>query len=178
MAVGAGQVAALDEVAVGEEDRRLRLRRLDAGGEDREHVRPVEIVGDAAEALRLALGAPGAARPVEAHQPGVCLRIELGDDLQFERSGGHRADGEHLRHRGVAVGGEAGAVERHRQELQFVADEDERLVAVAVPPEREPGTHDRLLRKQMEIQRHRVDGEIGLAIIGETDRRRVGFHRG
>ena len=72
----AGQVAALAQIAVGEQHRRLGLVGLDAGGVDRHHVRPVGEIGDAAEALGLALRAIGAARPVEAEELGVGGRID------------------------------------------------------------------------------------------------------
>ena len=71
---------------------RLGLRRLDARGVDREHVGPVEEIGDAAKAFRLALGATVAARPVEAHQLGVGGGIDLGDDLEREGPRRHAAD--------------------------------------------------------------------------------------
>ena len=56
------------EIAVGEQDRRLALVGLDARRVDRHHVRPVEEIGDAAKAFRLALRAIDAVRAVEAHQ--------------------------------------------------------------------------------------------------------------
>ena len=61
----AGQIAALAQIAVGEQHRRFGLVGLDARGEDRHHVGTVGIIGDAAEAFGLALGAVVAARPVE-----------------------------------------------------------------------------------------------------------------
>jgi hypothetical protein len=62
----AGQVAAQDQVAVGEQDRCFRFVGLDARRVDSHHVRPIREIGDAAEAFRLALCAVGAARAIEA----------------------------------------------------------------------------------------------------------------
>jgi hypothetical protein len=62
------QNAVLDAVAVRQQQRRILHARLDAHRVDRQNVRPVEEIGDAAEALRLALRAIGAGRAVEPHQ--------------------------------------------------------------------------------------------------------------
>ena len=48
MAARAG-LAGFLQVAVGEQDRRLFLRRFDARGEHGHHVGPVEVIGDAPE---------------------------------------------------------------------------------------------------------------------------------
>ena len=53
----AGDVAGLDQIAVRQQHRRLGLVGLDPRREDRQHVGPVEEIGDAAKAFRLALGA-------------------------------------------------------------------------------------------------------------------------
>ena len=73
----AGKIAAFDAVAVGQQHRILLLVRLDAHGEDREIVGPVEEIGDAAEAFRLALGAEHAAGEEQAFQRGVGGGIDL-----------------------------------------------------------------------------------------------------
>src|SRR5580698_1497761 len=54
----------------------------------RKHVRPVEEIGDAAKALRLALRAIGGARAIEAHELGVGRRIEARLDRERERASG------------------------------------------------------------------------------------------
>ena len=79
------QIAAFDQIAVGEQYRRLRLVGFDAGRVDRHHVRPVREIGDAAEAFRLALRAIGAARPVQPHQLGIGGGIDNGLDRKLER---------------------------------------------------------------------------------------------
>jgi hypothetical protein len=77
---------------------------LDAHRVAAQHVRPVGEVGDAAEALGLALGAVAAARHVEAHQGGVAGRVDL--DLGGQGEGvGDGVDGQAL---GVGgIGGRA-----------------------------------------------------------------------
>ena len=82
MPVRAFDRAALDQVAVAEKDRGLVPVGLDPGGVDGQHVGPVEEIGDAPEAFRLALGAVIAARAVEAHELGVRGRVDLGLDGQ------------------------------------------------------------------------------------------------
>ncbi|MOA18858.1 hypothetical protein D3C78_1392010 [compost metagenome] len=55
------QIAALDLVAVGEQEGILGLVGADAGAVTRQYVGAVQIIGDAAETLGLALGAVGVA---------------------------------------------------------------------------------------------------------------------
>ncbi len=60
------------------------LIRLEAHAIDREHVGPVEEIGDAAETFGLALRAIGRARAIEAHQLGVGGGVEPRLDAQPE----------------------------------------------------------------------------------------------
>ncbi len=79
--------AALLQVAVGEQDgRRVRIG-VDAHGVGGEHVGAVEEIGDAAEALRLALARVDVVAAVDALQRLVGLRIDEGGDLQREGTG-------------------------------------------------------------------------------------------
>ena len=73
------------EIAVGEQHRRFGLVRLEPHAIGREHVGPIEEIGDAAEAFGLALRAIGRARAIEPHQLGVGGRIEPRLDAQRER---------------------------------------------------------------------------------------------
>ena len=93
----AGQLALLGEIAVGEQHRRLGFVRLDARGVDRHHVGPVGEVGDAAEALGLALRAVVAARTIEPGELRVGLRIDQRLDLERERPVRRLRDGEAVR---------------------------------------------------------------------------------
>ncbi len=171
-----GEVAEVDQVAVGEQHRRFRLRRLDPRGVDREHVRPVGKIGDAAEAFGLALGAPVAAGTVEAHQLGVRRRVDVGDDLERERSRRNVADRQsvgpgveiHVRHRR--------AVDRGRDEGQLVAVELERAVRAISGPDREASRHPCGLGVQVHVETDGVDQVRGRRIIGEADRDRAGGH--
>ena len=126
MPVGPGNIAALDEIAVREQHRRLAFVRFDARRVDRHHVRPVEKIGDAAKTLRLALRAIGRAGPVEAHESGIRCGIDGGLDLELERPVRRLRDGELIGPGDEAFGGQRLAVERERDELKFVTIEHER----------------------------------------------------
>ena len=60
-------------------------------GEDRQIVGPVEEIGDAAKAFRLALGAEHAAGQEQAFQRGVGGGIDLAVDFQREAGPARRA---------------------------------------------------------------------------------------
>jgi hypothetical protein len=64
----AREIAALDQIAVGQQHRIGALRGFDARGVDGEIVGAVEEIGDAAETLRLALRAEDALRDIEPFQ--------------------------------------------------------------------------------------------------------------
>ena len=99
MPVGPGDVALRHEIAVGEQHRRVVFVGLDARRVDRHHVRPVEEIGDAAEAFGLALRAVDVAGAVKPHELGVAGRIDHGLDLEFERPVRRLRDGEPVRRR-------------------------------------------------------------------------------
>ena len=122
----ARQIAALDQIAVGEQHRRFGFVGLDARGVDRHHVRPVGEIGDAAEAFRLALRAIGAARAVEPRELGIGGRIDQRLDLERERPVRRLRDGQAVRRRDIAVGRQRGAVELERRRGQPVAVEHQR----------------------------------------------------
>ncbi len=129
MARGAGDVSLRDGIAVREQHRGNGAVGLDAHGIDRQHVRPVEEESDAAEALRLALGAIGAAGQIKSGERSVGLGIAEGD--QLEGKGVRRNPGN--RQRAVLeliVGGrERLAIERDAFERKTLAVEHERLAA-------------------------------------------------
>ena len=70
----ARQIALFNRVAVRQQHRIFRLVGFDAGGEHGQIVRPVEEIGDAAEAFSLALGAENTAGEVKPFQCGVLCR--------------------------------------------------------------------------------------------------------
>ena len=127
MPVGARHVASRDEIAVGEQHRRLGFVGLDARGVDRHHVRPVEEIGDAAEALGLALRAIGGAGAIEPHQlaywPSGSMTVSIS-------SSNGRFGGCAMVSRSVVAtkfsARQRLAVERERRSLQLLAVEHQR----------------------------------------------------
>ena len=81
----AGQVAALDQIAVGQQHRGFGFVGFDARRVDRHHVGPVGEISDAAETLGFALRAISAARAVEAGELRVGGRIDQRFDFERER---------------------------------------------------------------------------------------------
>ena len=73
------------QIAVGQQHWKALGVGGDAGGELRQHVGPVLVVGDLAKALGFALGAIHRLRLVQAQQGTVVLRLDAGLDLQLER---------------------------------------------------------------------------------------------
>ncbi len=118
--------AAVDQVAVRQQHRGEGAVRRHPHVEQREDVRAVEIVGDAPEALGLALRAPGAARAIEAHEPGVLLRLDQHLGLEHEALPWRLGDREAGRRLVIGGEGERQAVDGDRGELQPFAVEDER----------------------------------------------------
>ncbi len=120
-------LAGVHRVAVGEQQRVGALVRVDGGGEAAEHVRAVREEGDAAEALRLALGAVHAVGAVQAFQGGVVFRLDAH----------HRGQGEVVRGAGdhqpravqavVVAGVQFTAVQGQRAQLQVLAIEHQIL---------------------------------------------------
>src|SRR5271170_4050815 len=86
VAAGNVGIARVFEITVGELHRRLGPIRLEPYPIDRQHVRPVEEIGDAPEALGFALRAIGRTGAIETHQFGVGRWIEAGLDPELERA--------------------------------------------------------------------------------------------
>ena len=78
------QLGLSDQIAVGEQHRIFALIRDDGSGEERHHIGAVEVVGDLAESLSLALSAEIAARFIKAVEGGIFLRLDQGLDLQHK----------------------------------------------------------------------------------------------
>ncbi len=124
--VGSGDVARSDRIAVRQEHRRLAPLRFEAGGEDGENVGTVEEIGNAAEALRLALRGVDAVGAVEAHQRAVGRGVHLGDDFQLEGRGGRRLDRQPIGRHVVGFVGKDAGFERQAFEDEAVAVENQR----------------------------------------------------
>ena len=88
VAFAAVEFAGRNGVSVAKEDGRHGGLGLDAGRVDRKNVGTVEEEGDAAETLRLALGAEDPAGPIKPLQRGVGFRIDGDNGFQCEEGVG------------------------------------------------------------------------------------------
>ena len=180
--VPAGEVAAvlelafLDQVAIGEQDRVGRLVGADQHRVLGHHVGPVEEEGDAAEALGLALGEEAAARGVEAGECGVLLRRAGVADLEAEAAFGRVVDDEHA----VLV------AERHRFAVGQAPGEDQLLAVqaqrsgghVAVALDLHPAGDQRLRRVEVEGQVDLPDPERRRRVLVAADQGGGAFAHG
>ncbi len=170
--VRARHLAARNRVAVAEEDRCLLARGFDPGGEDRQHIRTVEVVGDPTEALRLALRAIGRARSVEPHQLRVGGGVEHGLGRQRERALRRGLDRQALGRDEGRREIEVDPVEPDRHGHELVAVEMQRRAGLAlrIGPQFERRADARRRGVKQDIERDRLDEVIGRAVIGEADR--------
>jgi hypothetical protein len=113
-------VAAADWVAVGQQQGKGALVGMESHGVARHHVGTVREPGDAAEALRLALGEIAVGRAVEAGQAGIAIRVDAHDGVQFELVR-HVGNGQAAVVDDVALGRERNPVHFDRQGLQFLS---------------------------------------------------------
>ena len=75
-------LARFDLVTIREQHGILRLKSAKADTVDRQVIGPVEEVGNAPKALRLALGAQRIGRGIEAIELGIGRRVDFGLNLQ------------------------------------------------------------------------------------------------
>ena len=172
VALAAVEHAALQQVAVRQEDRCLVGVGLDAHRVGGEHVGPVEEIGDAAEALGLALGAVHVVGAVEARERFIGLRVDEGDDLERERASRGLQQGEPGVAELVVLLAERGAAERDRGKLKVFSVEPKRpgpAADVWVGAHREAGAHARARLVEVEVERDRVDEVGGRTIVLEVD---------
>jgi hypothetical protein len=167
--------AFLDQVAVGEQHGVLRLVGAQRDGEDRHHVRPVEEVGDAAKALRLALREQARARGVQARQLLVPVGAAGVAQLQREGVGLGRVVDDQLA--GVAVPERhALAVGHAAQQRDLVAVQHQRLTQhVRVALDRQLRRDDGLGAVEVEHEVRLADPERGFDIVLAPDQRRRAF---
>ncbi len=173
-------LARAGRVAVRQQHRKPRL----VGGDRRRvaghHIRPVEEIGDPAEAFGLALGAEIAARHVEAGELGVALGRNAGLDLEGECVGRLLDDQPALLRQSIAVGAERLAVEPQCNQLQRLAVEMQRRVrrrCGRVAADRQARPDPGVPGAELEGEIDRVDQKIRRPVIGEPDRlgrRRIG----
>ena len=78
------ELALLYRVAVGQQYRVSAFIGFNPGAEPGHHIRAVRVESDATEALGLALGTEHSGGLVQTFQPGIVLRLDPGNHLQFE----------------------------------------------------------------------------------------------
>ncbi len=164
------------QVAVGQQHRVLRLVGAQRDGVDRHHVGAIEEVGDAAEALGLALREEAAARGVQARQLGVLLGADRVADLEHERFGGRGVD-----HQLVVLVAErhALAVDEHAQQVQALAVQAQRLGrALRVAFDRQLARDDGLGGIEVERQVDGADPVGGRRVVLTADQLRRAFAHG
>ncbi len=165
----ARELASLRQVAVGQQPRIGGPVGLHAHGEAREHVRAVGPVGDAAEPLRLALGAEPAGRHVEAFEIGVGLGVD--HHLGFEDEAVRQVwNGQGLVGDLVLVGADLLAVDDHALELQPHAVEHQGIADGAGAANLHARLHPRGVGLQGEVELDLVDHEGGRPVVGQVDR--------
>ena len=163
------QIALFQQIAVGQQHRvglLLGAQRHLVGGH---HVRTVQEIGDASEALRLALREEAAFAGVQAHQLGVLRGIAGGEDLQRNRVS---AFGQVFQHQLVAfeLEGSALAIDQHARQIQLFAIQAQRLGRhIRVAAQRHLVEHARLGGIQIESQIHRVDPERRRLVVVAVD---------
>ena len=170
MPARAGHLAGRDRIAVGEQHRRRLGVGLDADGVDCEHVRPVEKEGDAAKAFRLALGAIGAARAIEARQRRVRLGIAQGHGLDGEGPVRHAQDGQRFLVEPIVVEPERLAVKRKALQHEPFAVEHERpasSVCLRIGPQTKLGLDPGRLRIERKVELDRVHQIIWRSVVLE-----------
>ena len=162
-------------VAVGEQHRIGRFVGAHPHRIDAQHVGPVGVEGDPAEALALALGAENPARGVKPHQLAVGGRR----DLDLGGDGGAVPRDLHHQHRPVHRPGGILAIDLHRQRPSPIARQPQRPVVRAIALHRQRRAHPSRRGVEREVERHLGHQPVGRAVIGAEDggvgRRRRGF---
>ena len=118
-------LAAGDQVAVGQQHRIAPAIGHHRGGETAHHIRAVQVIGDLAKTLGLALGAEHAPGLVQTFQRGIVLRLDTGGDGQLELAR-HRLQGQaglaHL----PGIGGQRLFVQGHALQGQLLTMQHQR----------------------------------------------------
>ncbi len=167
--------AAGNRVTVGQQHRVGMLFGADRGGERAHHVRAVEVEGDLAKALGLALGAEHRAGLVQAFQRGVALRVDahaaVNDELLLRRLQGQVAVAQ------LIVGGaQLAVIQLQLQQLQLLAVQHQRRQAgtgLGVTPHYQLGMDQGVILEQLEGQVSLVDQVVGHLIVLEVDHLRL-----
>ena len=163
------QIAAFNQVAVGQQHGPARLVGAQGDGVGGHHVGPVQKVGDAAKALGLALREKVAAAHVQAHEARVFFRAAGGEDFQLERL---RPFGQVFQHQRLAVHAKRAALpaQQHAREAEFIAIQPQRLRGhIGIAAQRHAVEHAGLGRVQVKSEVHAVDPERGRGVVGAAD---------
>ena len=143
--------------------------RLHPHPEGAEHVRAVGIIGDLAEALRLALGAEAAAGHVEALQRRIAFGIDLhlgGEDEVI----GDPAQGQVLVRPGQPLHGHGHVIDGHRHHLQPHPVQHQRRIGLAGAGHGQPGPDPGGVGREGDVQLDAVDAEGKGPVVGQLDR--------
>ncbi len=155
------------------------LLGADRGGELAHHVRTVEVPGDLAEALRLALGAEHAAGLVQAFQRRVAFGVDDHAAVEGEL-GAVRLQGQGAFAELVVAQTQLTVVQRQRQQFQVLPMQLQRRQATArgrVAAHYQLGVHQRAVLIQFEGQVGFIDQVFGrLVILEMNDFRLFGTH--
>ena len=157
-------------VAVRQHDRVLVRVAVDGHGEGRHDVGAIEVPGDAAEALGLALGAEVARGLVEPGQGQVFFGLDRDRGLEDEGSLRNACDRELLV--GNVVG-HLGTVDGDPPRVEQLAHQLEWLRAVVhrvVDAHHQLGVHQGLALAQLKTKLDGVDPEVGLGVVLAVNR--------
>jgi hypothetical protein len=135
------------------------------------YIRAVEEPGDAAEALRLALGEIAVAATVEAGKLRVLLRPDAHARLQRELLG-HTLDHQAGTVEPIRLRGKRPSVQADRQCFQILAVENQRLLAGsgAIARTRQRGGDDGLPVADIDIEVDRLDQAGRRSVVFKTNR--------
>ena len=158
-------LASRHRVAVGEQDREARLVGFHPHPIPAEHVGPVREEGDPAEAFGLALRAQHPARFVEAHQLGVCRRMDDDFGLDGRALPGNVDDQAWAIH----PPGDVPAIHEHERGRNLVPVQLQRPVVIAVANDLQHCPDPRRFTIEREVERNLRHQPVGWAIILAAD---------
>ncbi len=169
-----------DRVAVGKQHRIGLLVGVDGGGELAHHIRAVEVVGDLAEALGLALGAEHAAGLVQPLERGVAFRMNdhraVDDEAVAVRLQGQAVFAEL-----IVAQAQGAIIQRNGQQLELLTMQLQwrqlACRALGVAAHHQLGVHQRAILVQLEGQVGFINQVLGgLVILQMNDFRLFGAH--
>ena len=175
-----GQRTLFDQVAVRQQHRPACGVRDQLDAVAGHHVGTVGEVGDAPEALGLALRVEAAVGEVQPHQLGVRGWRDRDHREQLERRG-RRVDAQAVGEPVQPVRGNRHAVDLGRQQLETLAVQGQRGIGrrIGAPAHGHPGGDPRALRVELEAQVDALDRVVRRGIVEAPDGDRlIGAHGG